>query len=179
MSSRPTKILKISAFRDFFVTVPKCQKEAKNRVKTRFLRRISILCSSYGGSDGNLNRNVRFRQCVAFRRTVAHSFRRLSMAVRPSFSAAEWVRYLQKVPPQRRGSALCTDPLLCVPLTQSGYFRQNSMAGVNPCRGSRCGIYKCYCPPNCSVICLKKFADHRSREALSRMKLRTSSLAEA
>ena len=47
MSSRPTKILKISAFRDFFVTVPKCQKEAKNRVKTRFLRRISILCSSY------------------------------------------------------------------------------------------------------------------------------------
>ena len=47
MSSRPTKILKISAFRDFFVTVPKCQKGAKNRVKTRFLRRISILCSSY------------------------------------------------------------------------------------------------------------------------------------
>ena len=122
MSSRPTKILKISAFRDFFVTEPKCQKGAKNRVKTRFLRRISILCSSYGGSDGNLNRNVRFRQCVAFRSTVAHSFRRLSMAVRPSFSAAEWVRYLQKVPPQRRGSALCTDPLLCVPLTQSGYF---------------------------------------------------------
>ena len=77
MSSRPTKILKISAFRDFFVTEPKCQKGAKNRVKTRFLRRISILCSSYGGSDGNLNRNVRFRQCVAFRRTVAHSFRRL------------------------------------------------------------------------------------------------------
>ena len=122
MSSRPTKILKISAFRDFFVTVPKCQKGAKNRVKTRFLRRISILCSSYGGSDGNLNRNVRFRQCVAFRSTVAHSFRRLSMAVRPSFSAAEWVRYLQKVPPQRRGPALCTDPLLCVSLTQSGYF---------------------------------------------------------
>ena len=29
MSSRPTKILKISAFRDFFVTVPKCQKGAK------------------------------------------------------------------------------------------------------------------------------------------------------
>ena len=29
MSSRPTKILKISAFRDFFVTVPKCQKRAK------------------------------------------------------------------------------------------------------------------------------------------------------
>ena len=53
LSSRPTKILKISAFRDFFVTVPKCQKGAKNRVKTRFLRRISILCSSYGGSDGN------------------------------------------------------------------------------------------------------------------------------
>ena len=77
MSSRPTKILKISAFRDFFVTEPKCQKGAKNRVKTRFLRRISILCSSYGGSDGNPNRNVRFRQCVAFRRTVAHSFRRL------------------------------------------------------------------------------------------------------
>ena len=48
MSSRPTKILKISAFRDFFVTEPKCQKGAKNRVKTRFLRRISILCSSYG-----------------------------------------------------------------------------------------------------------------------------------
>ena len=113
MSSRPTKILKISAFRDFFVTEPKCQKGAKNRVKTRFLRRISILCSSYGGSDGNLNRNVRFRQCVAFRSTIAHSFRRLSMAVRPSFSAAEWVRYLQKVPPQRRGPALCTDPLLC------------------------------------------------------------------
>ena len=40
MSSRPTKILKISAFRDFFVTVPKCQKGAKNRVFTRFLRRI-------------------------------------------------------------------------------------------------------------------------------------------
>ena len=113
MSSRPTKILKISAFRDFFVTEPKCQKGAKNRVKTRFLRRISILCSSYGGSDGNLNRNVRFRQCVAFRSTVAHSFRRLSMAVRPSFPSAEWVRYPQKVPPQRRGSALCTDPLLC------------------------------------------------------------------
>ena len=68
MSSRPTKILKISAFRDFFVTEPKCQKGAKNRVKTRFLRRISILCSSY------------------------------------------------------------------VPLTQSGYFLQNGMAGVNPCR---------------------------------------------
>ena len=82
MSSRPTKILKISAFRDFFVTEPKCQKGAKNRVKTRFLRRISILCSSYGGSDGNLNRNVRFRQCVAFRRTVAHSFRRLSAVAR-------------------------------------------------------------------------------------------------
>ena len=49
MRSRPTKILKISAFRDFFVTEPKCQKGAKNRVKTRFLRRISILCSSYGG----------------------------------------------------------------------------------------------------------------------------------
>ena len=113
MSSRPTKILKISAFRDFFVTEPKCQKGAKNRVKTRFLRRISILCSSY------------------------------------------------------------------VPLTQSGYFLQNSMAGVNSCRDSRLGIYKCYCPSNCSVICLKKFADHRSREALSRMKLRTSSLAEA
>ena len=53
MSSRPTKILKISAFRDFFVTEPKCQKGAKNRVKTRFLRRISILCSSYGGGDGS------------------------------------------------------------------------------------------------------------------------------
>ena len=38
MSSRPTKILKISAFRDFFVTGPTCQKGAKNRVKTRFLR---------------------------------------------------------------------------------------------------------------------------------------------
>ena len=36
VSSRPTKILKKSAFRDFFVTVPKCQKGAKNRVKTRF-----------------------------------------------------------------------------------------------------------------------------------------------
>ncbi len=36
MSSRPTKILKISAFRDFFVTEPKCQKGAKNRVKTSF-----------------------------------------------------------------------------------------------------------------------------------------------
>ena len=36
MSSRPTKILKISAFRDFFVTVPKCQKGAKNRVKPGF-----------------------------------------------------------------------------------------------------------------------------------------------
>ena len=53
MSSRPTKILNISAFRDFFVTEPKCQKGAKNRVKTRFLRRISILCSSYGGGDGS------------------------------------------------------------------------------------------------------------------------------
>ena len=113
MRSRPTKILKISAFRDFFVTEPKCQKGAKNRVKTRFLRRISILCSSY------------------------------------------------------------------VSLTQSGYFRQNVMAGMNPCWNSRCGIYKCYCPSNCSVTCLKKIADHRSREALSRMKLRTSSLAEA
>ena len=70
MSSRPTKILKISAFRDFFVTEPKCQKGAKNRVKTRFLRRISILCSSY------------------------------------------------------------------VPLTQSGYFRQNVMTGMNSCRES-------------------------------------------
>ena len=68
MRSRPTKILKISAFRDFFVTVPKCQKGAKNLVKNRFLRRTSILCSSY------------------------------------------------------------------VPLTQSGYFQQNVMAGVNPCR---------------------------------------------
>ena len=38
MSSRPTKILKISAFRDFFVTGPKCQKGAKNRVKPVFLR---------------------------------------------------------------------------------------------------------------------------------------------
>ena len=46
VSSRPTKILKISAFRDFFVTEPKCQKGAKNRVKTRFLRRISILFTS-------------------------------------------------------------------------------------------------------------------------------------
>ena len=46
MSSRPTKILKMSAFRDFFVTEPKCQKGAKNRVKTRFLRRISILFTS-------------------------------------------------------------------------------------------------------------------------------------
>ena len=36
MSSRPTKILKISAFRDFFVTEPKCQKGAKNRVKPGF-----------------------------------------------------------------------------------------------------------------------------------------------
>ncbi len=68
MRSRPTKILKISAFRDFFVTESKCQKGAKNLVKNRFLRRISILCSSY------------------------------------------------------------------VSLTQSGYFLQNSMAGVNPCR---------------------------------------------
>ena len=38
MSSRPTKILKISAFRDFFVTGPKCQKGAKTRVKPVFLR---------------------------------------------------------------------------------------------------------------------------------------------
>ena len=66
-----------------------------------------------------------------------------------------------------------------VPLTQSGYFSQNSMAGTNSCRDSCCDIRKRYCPSNCSVICLKKFADHRSREALSRMKLRTSSLAEA
>ena len=36
--SRPTKILKISAFRDFFVTEPKCQKGTKNRVKPVFLR---------------------------------------------------------------------------------------------------------------------------------------------
>ena len=127
-------------------------KRGKNRVKTRFLRRISILCSSYGGSDGNLNRNVRFRQCVAFRSTVAHSFRRLSMAVRPSFSAAEWVRYLQKVPPQRRGPALCTDPLLCVSLTQSGYFRQNVMAGMNSCRDSRLGIRKHHYGSNNSFV---------------------------
>jgi len=38
MSSRPTKILKITAFRDFFVTGPKCQKGAKNLVKPVFLR---------------------------------------------------------------------------------------------------------------------------------------------
>ena len=78
MSSRPTKILKISAFRDFFVTEPKCQKGAKNRVKTRFLRRISILCSSYGGDDGNQDRNVRCKLCDVFRSAVAHSSRRRS-----------------------------------------------------------------------------------------------------
>ena len=39
MSSCPTKILKISAFRDFFVTESKCQKGAKNRVKTRFFEK--------------------------------------------------------------------------------------------------------------------------------------------
>lgn len=39
----------------------------------------------------------------------------------------------KKIPPQRRGSALCTDPLLCVSLTQSGYFQQNVMAGMNSC----------------------------------------------
>ena len=86
MSSRPTKILKISAFRDFFVTVPKYQKGAKNRVKTRFLRRISILCSSY------------------------------------------------------------------VPLTQSGYFRQNVMAGMNSCRDSRLGIRKHHYGSNNSFV---------------------------
>ena len=38
MSSRPTKILKISVFRDFFVTGPTCQKGAKTRVKPVFFR---------------------------------------------------------------------------------------------------------------------------------------------
>ena len=42
MSSRPTKILKTSAFRDFLSPSQSAKKGAKNLVKTRFLRRISI-----------------------------------------------------------------------------------------------------------------------------------------
>ncbi len=55
MSSRPTKILKISAFRDFFVTEPKCQKGAKNRVKTRFFAKniyiMFFIWWTIGGSN--------------------------------------------------------------------------------------------------------------------------------
>ena len=121
---------------------------------------------------------------------TAHSFRRASVGSRTgavqSWQSARLASLrrrgfsLQSThgPPKKHPTALAVGCFF-VPLTQSGCFLQNSMAGMNPCWNSRCGIYKCYCPSNCSVICLKKIADHRSRDALSRMKLRTSSLAEA
>lgn len=120
---------------------------------------------------------------------TAHSFRRASVSSRTgavqSWQSARLASLrrrgfsLQSThgPPKKHPTALAVGCFF-VPLTQSVYFPQNSMAGVNSCRNSRCDIRKCYCPSNCSVICLKKFADHRSRDALSRMKLRTSSLAE-
>ena len=98
----------------------------------------------FGGDDGSLNRNVRSKRCKSFcgfYRTFFPPFFSSGVAFR--FSSAEWVRLFQVSPPRSRGTvAFATVPLLLVPLTQSGYFPQNSMAGVNPCRDSRRGIRK-------------------------------------